>query len=432
MNSGDKIYNLIRVLWPINRSLTGNGNRKTLKILKNLNSKLKIKEVTSGTRVYDWKIPLEWNVKKAYIKDINTNRKIVDFNNNNLHLMGYSIPIKKKILNFNQLNSKINFIKSNPDAIPYTTSYYKKDWSFNISYNSFKKINRSSKFLIFIDTQLKRGSMSYGEILIKGKSSKEFLISTYICHPSMANNELSGPALSIFLSKWLRQNGNNFYSYRFIFIPETIGSIYYINKNLLRLKKNTLGIFNVTCVGDESRISFLPTKYQNTFLDRLVIKYLKSKKIKHKKYSWKDRGSDERQYMSALVNIPTISIMSSKYHTYKEYHTSKDDLNFVTKKGLNKNFKIYKDLIKIIDKSRFPISQVYCEPNLGKRQLYPTKSTLYKSNKKLHAKAILNFLSYSDGNNTLEDISDLTNKKINETKKIYKELFKYNLIKYLT
>ena len=431
MNSGDKIYNLIRVLWPINRSLTGNGNRKTLKILKNLNSNLKIKEVTSGTRVYDWKIPLEWNVKKAYIKDINTNRKIVDFNSNNLHLMGYSIPIKKKILNFNQLNSKINYIKSNPDAIPYTTSYYKKDWSFNISYNSFKKINRSSKFLIFIDTQLKKGSMSYGEIFIKGKSSKEFLISTYICHPSMANNELSGPALSIFLSKWLRQNGNNFYSYRFVFIPETIGSIYYINKNLLRLKKNTLGIFNITCVGNESRISFLPTKYQNTFLDRLVIKYLKSKKIKHKKYSWNDRGSDERQYMSALVNIPTISIMSSKYHTYKEYHTSKDDLNFVTKKGLDKNFKIYKDLIKIIDKSRFPISQVYCEPNLGKRQLYPTKSTLYKSNKKLHAKSILNFLSYSDGNNTLEDISDLTNKKINETKKIYKELFKYNLIKYL-
>ena len=431
MNSGDKIYNLIRVLWPINRSLTGNGNRKTLKILKNLNSNLKIKEVTSGTRVYDWKIPLEWNVKKAYIKDINTNRKIVDFNSNNLHLMGYSIPIKKKILNFNQLNSKINYIKSNPDAIPYTTSYYKKDWSFNISYNSFKKINRSSKFLIFIDTQLKKGSMSYGEIFIKGKSSKEFLISTYICHPSMANNELSGPALSIFLSKWLRQNGNNFYSYRFVFIPETIGSIYYINKNLLRLKKNTLGIFNITCVGNESRISFLPTKYQNTFLDRLVIKYLKSKKIKHKKYSWNDRGSDERQYMSALINIPTISIMSSKYHTYKEYHTSKDDLNFVTKKGLDKNFKIYKDLIKIIDKSRFPISQVYCEPNLGKRQLYPTKSTLYKSNKKLHAKSILNFLSYSDGNNTLEDISDLTNKKINETKKIYKELFKYNLIKYL-
>ena len=431
MNSGDKIYNLIRVLWPINRSLTGNGNRKTLKILKNINSDLKIKEVTSGTRVYDWKIPLEWNVKKAYIKDINSNRKIVDFNNNNLHLMGYSIPIKKKILNFNQLNSKINFIKSNPDAIPYTTSYYKKDWSFNISYNSFKKINRNSKFLIFIDAQFKRGSMSYGEILIKGKSSKEFLISTYICHPSMANNELSGPALSIFLSKWLRQNGNNFYSYRFIFIPETIGSIYYINKNLLRLKKNTLGIFNVTCVGDESRISFLPTKYQNTFLDRLVIKYLKSKKIKHMKYSWKDRGSDERQYMSALVNIPTISIMSSKYHTYKEYHTSKDDLNFITKKGLNKNFKIYKDLIKIIDKKRFPISQIYCEPNLGKRQLYPTKSTLHKGNKKLHAKAILNFISYSDGNNTLEDISDLTNKKINETKKIYKELLKFNLIKYL-
>ena len=224
MTVGTKIYNLIKILWPFNRSLTGNGNRATLKILKKINSDLKVLEVKSSIQVYDWKIPLEWNVKKAFIKNVNTREEILNFKNNNLHLMGYSIPIKK-IFTLDKLKKNLNYIKNKPHAIPYTTSYYKKNWGFNLAYNNFKKLNKKHKYEVNIDTNFKKGSMSFGEIFIKGKSKKEIIFSTYICHPSMANNELSGPCLSIYLSKWIKKFKNRNFSYRFIFIPETIGSI---------------------------------------------------------------------------------------------------------------------------------------------------------------------------------------------------------------
>jgi len=429
MSTGKRIYSLIKELWPINRSLTGNGNRTTLYKLKKINPKLKKFEVLSGKKVFDWQIPLEWNVKKAYLKDLVTNKIIADFDNNNLHLMGYSESVNK-ILTFSSLKKKLNYIRNFPDAIPYTTSYYNRDWGFNISFNEFKKLNKKNNYQAYIKTDLKKGSMSYGEILIRGKSKKEILISTYICHPSMANNELSGPALSIYLSKWIAQKKNNKFTYRFLFIPETIGSINYISSKFKELKKNVIGIINLTCVGDSKVTSFLPTKYENTFLDKLVINYFNKKKIKIKKYHWKDRGSDERQYMSALVNLPTVSIMSSKYHSYREYHTSKDDLKFINIKGLSKNYKIHKDLIEKIEKLDFPKTNIFCEPNLGKRNLYPTKSLFVKKKDKLKKKSkdLLNFLSYSDGKNTLEDISEYTNNSLNYTKKIYKDLLKNNLL----
>lgn len=430
MISGKKIYLLIKNLWSLNRSLTGNGNRETLKILKKINPKLKIFEVPSGTKAFDWKIPHEWNVKEAFLKDLTTNKVIIDFKKNNLHLMGYSVPINK-ILNYTNLKKKINYIKNLPNAIPYTTSYYKKDWGLNISFNQFKKLNKKNKYLVKIDTSLKKGSMTYAEVLIPGKTKKEIIVSTYICHPSMANNELSGPALSIYLSRWmsLRKNKNN-YTYRFLFIPETIGSIYYLSKKISQINKYVKGVINLTCVGDDKATSILPSKYENTYLDKLIIKYLKNKKIKFKKYNWKDRGSDERQYMSALINLPTISIMSSKYHTYKEYHTSKDDLSFISSNGLDRNFKIHKDILNIIDKLIFPKSRIFCEPNLSKKNLYPNKSFFIKKTKSMKKKSkdILSFLSYSDGKNTLEDISDYTNFSNGYTKRIFEILKNKNLI----
>ncbi len=427
MSTGKKMFGLIKELMPINRSLTGKGNRETLKILKRINPNLKKYEIKSGKKVFDWKVPMEWNVKTAFLKNYSKNKIVADFKHNNLHLMGYSRSIMK-LLTFQTLKKKLNYLENFPEAIPYTTSYYAKDWGFNISYNEFKKLNRADKYLVNIKTEFKKGSMSYGEILVRGKSKKEIVFSTYICHPSMANNELSGPVLSVYLSKWIQKKKNNYYSYRFIFIPETIGSISYIYRNLNRLKNNVLAIINLTCVGDSRKTSFLPTKYQNTFLDKIIFNYFKSKKIKFSKYNWSKRGSDERQYMSALINIPTISIMSSKYHTYKEYHTSKDDLNFISIKGLNKNYQIHKNIINIIDKSRFPISKIYCEPNLGKRNLYPKKSLFKKKEEKKLSKNLLSFLSFSDGTNTLEDISNYCKFTKKYNMKIYKILNKHNLI----
>ena len=427
MSTGEKIYHLIKTLWPINRSITGNGNRETLKILNLINPLLKIKKTKSNQKVFDWKIPLEWNVKNAYIEN-EKGIKIVDFKNNNLHLMGYSIPFKG-LISYKDLKKKVNFIKSRPNTIPYTTSYYKKEWSFNMAYSKFKELKKDEKYFVNIESNFSKGNMNYGEILLPGKSKREILFSTYICHPSMANNELSGPAVSIFLSKWLAKKKRN-YSYRFIFISETIGSINYISKNFKNIKKNVLCIFNLTCVGDNNCTSLMPSKYENTIADRIATTVLKKKKIKYKKYSWLKRGSDERQYMSIGVDIPTISIMGSKYGEYKEYHTSDDDLNFISSKGLIKSLNIHKELITHIEKLKFPKSTIICEPNLGKRGLYPSTNNVAKKKTKLKklAKNILNFLSYADGCNSLEDISQLIKLDFKSTIELSKLLLKKKLI----
>ncbi len=422
------LYGLAKHLWPINRSLTGEGNKITLNILKKINHFLKIKKVRSNTKVSDWKIPLEWNVRDAFIKN-HQGEKIVDFKKNNLHLMGYSIPFKGK-LNYENLKNRIKFIKSKPNSIPYTTSYYKKKWSFNMAYNEFKKIKKNQEYFITIDSSLVKGFMHYGEIFIPGKSKKEILFSTYICHPSMANNELSGPVVSIFLSKWLSKRNNN-YSYRFIFIPETIGSIYYINKNIRKLKQNVQCIFNVNCVGDFKNTSFLGTKYGNLSIDKFVRNILKKNKVKFKEYKWKDRGSDERQYMSPGVEIPTVSLMSSKFKEYKEYHTSDDNLDFISQKGLKKHYEIYKKIIIEYEKLIFPKSRFVGEPQLGKRNLYPNINdySLNKSNKlKSLSRHILNFLSYSDGRNSIQDICNYINIDYKTAFKIYNLIKKNNLI----
>ena len=229
-----KIYKLACILFPICRSLTGDGNRKTLKIIQSILPDLRIFEKKTGTKVYDWEVPNEWNIKDAYILN-EKNIKILDFKNNNLHVVSYSIPINKKI-SLKELKKKIHYNKNMKGAIPYVTSYYKKDWGFCMSYNQFKKLNNKT-YKIKIDSSLTPGSLTYADILIEGKSKKEILFSTYICHPSMGNNEISGPVLATYLANYIKTIKNRRYSYRFVFAPENIGSVIYINKNLNILKK---------------------------------------------------------------------------------------------------------------------------------------------------------------------------------------------------
>ena len=260
-NTGHQIYEVIKNLFPINRSLTGNGNRKTLKILNSVCKNLKILEFESGKKVYDWKIPEEWNVEDAYIKY--KNKKIIDFKKNNLHLVSYSEPIDE-ILSYKELNKNLYSIKEKPNAIPYVTSYYKKNWGFCLTYNQKKEILKNysykDKFKIIIDSNFKKnGLMHYGEIYIPGKSKEEILITTYICHPSMANNELSGQLIALAITKHFEKK-KNLKSIRILFIPETIGAIAYIHKNYDRLKKDVIGGYVVTCIGDDRNYSFLETK----------------------------------------------------------------------------------------------------------------------------------------------------------------------------
>ena len=424
-----RYYNIAKTkLFPINRSLTGDGVKKTLNIIKNEFPKLTIKKFKSGTKVFDWKIPEEWNVTDAYVID-KYNKRIIDFKKNNLHLVGYSIPIKKNITK-KELFKNLYFLKNQPEAIPYITSYYKRRWGFCISYNEFKILDKryslNDKFKVVINSNLnKKGNLNYGELVLKGKSKKEILISTYICHPSMANNELSGPIVSMGLIKYF-QNKNLNKTLRFVFIPETIGSISYLSKNINYLKENVIGGYNLSCIGDERQHSCMFSKYQNSPSDEAVIEAYKLLNIKNYKiYSFLKRGSDERQYNSPGIDLKISSIFRTKYHEYPEYHTSLDNFNLVTLKGCNGGFNVARKSIEILLERIYPKYKIMCEPQLGKRGMYPTLS---RKNTYQDADKILDFLMYSDGTNSLEKISNLIKLELDFVKKINKILLKNNLI----
>tara|TARA_B100001057_G_scaffold392419_1_gene400970 strand:+ start:1887 stop:3182 length:1296 start_codon:yes stop_codon:yes gene_type:complete len=416
-------------LFPICRSITGSGITQTLNIIKKNFSKLKIKKIKTGSKVFDWKVPNQWEIKNAYIKDKNGNI-IIDFKNNNLHLVGYSQPVNK-ILNFKELLNKLHSLPRQPDAIPYITSYYKKDWGFCLSHNHKKELvkryNKNDKFHVYIKSSLKKGHLSYGELLLKGESQQEILISTYICHPSMANNELSGPIVSMNLIDYFKKKKNK-KTLRFIFIPETIGSIVYLSKNLSKLQNKVCGGYNLTCIGDDRQHSCMLSKYGDSPSDEALIKAYKLNRIKYKKYSFLKRGSDERQFNSPGVDIPITSIFRTKYHEYPEYHTSLDKFGtVVTKKGLYGGFKIAKDSINILMNKIIPKNVILCEPQLGKRDLYPSLST--KNNLKFSlGQQILDFLQYANGKNDLYKISKKINLNLKKTKKIYQLLKDKKLI----
>ncbi len=423
MKNFPTLINLCKELWPLNRSLTGKGTFQTLNILKKYNQKLKIKNFITGEKCFDWVVPQTWNVKEAFIITPD-NKKICNYESNNLHLVGYSKSINMKI-KLKNLKKKLYSTKKLKKAIPYLTTYYKKDWGFCISENQKREL-KDGIYHAYINSKFSNGKMNYGEYFIKGKSKKEIFFSTYICHPSMANNELSGPVLASAIINYLK-NKKNYYSYRFVFIPETIGSICYIHKNYNNLKKKVLMGFNLTCVGDEKKISFLPSKYINSPGDKIIINLFSNNK-KFKFYDWKDRGSDERQYCSPLVDLPISSLMKTKYGEFKEYHNSEDKIGTtVTSKGLSESFKIYKKIITEIENNFFPLAKKPCEPFLTKYKLYDTLSGKDKKNN--NSKDLLDFLTWCDGKNSLNEISLKNKFSSSKTKRLLNILLKNNLIK---
>tara|TARA_B110000971_G_C20021912_1_gene506785 strand:+ start:305 stop:1567 length:1263 start_codon:yes stop_codon:yes gene_type:complete len=416
-----KNINLMKIakkIFPFNRSLTGNGTLKTLKFFKTINNQISIKSVKSGQKVFDWKIPNEWNANFAYFED-EEKKKYCDFKKNNLHLLGYSV--KKKVrLSYNELIKKIHFIKNKPNSIPYVTSYYKKDWGFCLSYRDFKKLNKKHKFFVNIDTKLKKGLMHYGELTIKGKSKKQILIVSYVCHPSMANNELSGPLVALKLSKILKKSK---YTIKIIFIPETIGAIYYIKKNLNELKRNLIAGINLSCVGDDKNFSFISSVNENTYSDLIIRRVLENQKFK--KFSFEKRGSNERQFGCQNLNLPFVTLCRSRFGDYKEYHTSLDNLNIISNKSLNGSVKIVKKFVEEIQRNQIFTKDILCEPFLFKYNLINNVSKFEKAKNR----DVKNICAYTNKN---IDIKELKNKfKINDTKlkKIIKELSRKKIIK---
>ncbi|WP_350585734.1 DUF4910 domain-containing protein [Pseudoalteromonas sp. RB2-MNA-CIBAN-0110] len=406
LNIGELMYERARALFPINRSLTGNGVRETLSYIKKIIPELTVHQVPSGTQAFDWTVPKEWHIEEAYILDPSGNR-ICDFQTCNLHLMGYSVPVDS-VMPLDELQKHLYSIPSLPDAIPYVTSYYKENWGFCLSHKQRQTLPKGD-YKVVIKSSLFDGFLNYGEVIIPGKSEKEVLLSTYVCHPSMANNELSGPVVSTALAEAIKNMDNREYTYRILFLPETIGSIVYINKHLARLKQHLHAGFIVTCVGDERDYSYLSSRQEDSLADKVAMHTLKHHTKKYTKYNFLDRGSDERQFCSPGVNLPVCSIMRSKYGTFPEYHTSLDDLSLITPLGLKGAYDALLTAIKVIEFNWIYKVTSPCEPQLGKRGLYPNTSDMQQDYSDV--RRMTNFLAYADGTRDLIDIAE----KINES-----------------
>ena len=406
----ENINKLFDLLFPINRSLINSGFDKSLNIIcKNLG--FKIEKVRSGSKVFDWTVPYRWEIKDGYIED-SKKIKIVDFKKNNLSVMGYSSPINK-FLDFKDLKKNLHFIKNKPNWIPYVTSYYKKNWGFSLSYNDFKKLKKG-KYKVYINSSFEKNYLKYGLKILKGKSNKIILISTYLCHPSMANNELSGPLVMRELIKKIKNWKNRYYTYYFLINPETIGSICFIKKYHKILKKNMEAGMVLTCLGGKnSKLSYKMSRKSNSSLDKLFT-YLASKnKVKIREFD-PSSGSDERQFCSSLLNLPMGQIARDVYGIYEQYHTSADNKKYMNIDQLINSINKIENYLEINEILR-PLERAepYCEIQLSKHDLYPTISslnTLKNSNDKLkdqreQLKIISYILSYADKKNTIIDIS---------------------------
>lgn len=398
--AGQAMYDFVSELFPVCRSLTGEGVRHTLAAIHEHLPGLAIHEVPSGTEVFDWRVPDEWNIRSARLIGPD-GKTIVDFKNNNLHVVGYSEPVDIE-LPLEELQLHLHSLPELPDAIPYVTCYYKRYWGFCLPHRLRETLS-PGRYRAVIDATLEPGHLTYGELILHGMTDHEILLSTYICHPSLANNELSGPAVATWLAKWLMKKPRR-HTYRIVFIPETIGSITYLSRNMRRMKDNTIAGFNLTCMGDNRCFSYLPSRLGGTLADQTAKHVLKHIAPDYISYSFRERGSDERQYCSPGIDLPVCTVMRSKYGTYPEYHTSLDDLKFVTPSGLGASFEALRLCLYCLEQNDTMIAAVMCEPQLAKRGLYPNISTGGRNDL---VRNMMDLLAYSDGKHDLLTIADM-------------------------
>ncbi len=391
-------------LFHLCRSITGDGTRSTLEYFEKFSPEFKRIKFASGTKVFDWIIPLEWNIKDAFIQHLSTGRKYCEFKKCNLHVMGYSEPVDQ-IMDLDQLKKKIFTQEGQPSLIPYVTSYYSKDWGFCLSENEKKNLI-PGEYHVKIDSSLSKGYLELSHAKIMGSFRKEILFSSYVCHPSLANNELSGPILINAILDFIKTNFNSTkYSYRFLLVPETIGSIAYLSKYYKKLKKRVICGFNLSCVGDEREYSHIMSPYGNNLADKALGSALFGLS-NVKTYSYLDRGSDERQFCSPLINLPVCTFCKTKFGEYPEYHTNADDFSLVTEKGLQDSFDVMKVIINAFELALYPKVVYKGEPQLGKRGLYPNISQ--KSGDIHPAQVRMNIIAYCNGLNNVFEISKFT------------------------
>jgi aminopeptidase-like protein len=447
---GKNMHELMIELFPICRSITGNGVRQSLQILQNHIS-LDISEIPSGTKVFDWTIPREWNINDAYIKN-SKGEKIIDFKKSNLHVLNYSTPIRTK-LSLQELLPHLHSLPDQPNVIPYRTSYYKENWGFCITHNQLINL-QDDEYEVVIDSTLENGSLTYAEFFIQGESNDEVLFSCYTCHPSMCNDNLSGVVLFTFLAKHLK-NLSLKYSYRFLFIPETIGAITWLSQNESNVKKIKHGLV-AYCVGDPGNSSYKKSRQGNAEIDQIVMEVLKDTGEEHKVVDFFPTGSDERQFCSPGFNLPVGALVRTFAPEFSEYHTSADNTGFVKAQYLGDTLSKYVKVItkleenfgkfKPNDKEKLGKSikekndRIFlnlnpkCEPQLGKRKLYHDIGSQIPSQggkKIINQFALLWVLNYSDGFHYLSDIVKLSGYDLIDIENSANALVKSHLLKEL-
>jgi len=423
-SKGKDIFHLIEDMYPICRSITGNGVRETLSIISKI-IPIRIHEIPSKTKVLDWEVPLEWNINDAWIKN-SKGEKIIDFKNCNLHVLNYSIPIHKKV-KLKELKEHLYTLSDYPDEIPYRTSYHNREWGFCISHNQFQELN-DDIYEVKIDSTLKEGSLTYGEFFIKGESDDEVLISTHVCHPSLANDNLSGIAIATYIAEILNQEKKTpKLSYRFLFIPATIGSIVWLSLNEDKIKNIKHGLV-LTLLGDSSTFNYKKSRRGNTIIDTIVENCLKNSQENYGILDFSPYGYDERQFCSPGYNLPVGTLSRAIHGEFPEYHTSADNLDFIQQEKLEESLDLIISIVRIIENNETYIN--LCpkgEPQLGKRGLF--KKIGGESETKDFQMALLWVLNQSDGENSLLDIAIKSRLNFDLIKKSADELLAVDLLK---
>lgn len=419
--SGDEMHEFVTELYPICRSITGDGVRETLcRIAARI--PLEIREVPSGTPVFDWTVPKEWNIREAWIRDPDGN-KIVDFADHNLHVVGYSVPIHAR-MSLQELKPHLHSLPDRPDWIPYRTCYYDETWGFCLTDRQLASL-RDGEYEVCVDSTLDEGSLTYGECLLEGKREEEVLLSAHVCHPSLANDNLSGVALLTRLGNALTSIDTGF-SYRLIFAPGTIGSITWLARNQGRLSKISHGLI-ISCVGDSGRPRYKRSRRGTAAIDRAVEQVLGETAPEAIVEDFSPYGYDERQYCSPGFNLPVGLLERSKYGEFPEYHTSADKLEFIDATNLNSSYEIVAKIIDVIENVWKPVSTVqFCEPQLGKRGLYQAIGG--DSQRAERQLAMLWVLNLADGQHTLEDIAARSGLDLAVIREISELLLEHDLL----
>ena len=431
---GEQMYQLVETLYPICRSITGPGVRETMAHIQKL-LPITIKEVPSGTPVFDWEVPKEWSIRDAYVKNSQKegDERVIDFKKSNLHVLNYSTPVSQR-LTLEQLRPHLTTLPEQPDWIPYRTTYYQEKWGFCLSQNQLDALvaaDKGEEYDVVIDSTLENGSLTYGEYVIPGESTDEVLISCHTCHPSLCNDNLSGIALATYLARHIEQvkakGGKPHYTYRFLFIPGTIGSITWLALNEAKAKNIKHGLV-VVCVGDAGSFSYKTSRQGDAFIDHAAKHVLTSEKETFNLIEFFPYGYDERQYCSPGFNLAVGSLSRSTHGKFPQYHSSADDLSFVSGKHIAESLEVYMKVIDVLENDQILVNQnPKCEPRLGKRGLYGNVgATIHRPTFEM---ALLWTLNLTDGTHSLLDIAKRSNMPFETIKQAAKALLACDLLK---